>query len=81
MQLSGARPMRRARGERALSPFTRTLLALTVCAAPALAGVLPEDRADLLWHVYKGGDLTVQGPSVLIRKKVGENLSLSANYY
>jgi hypothetical protein len=81
MQLSGARPMRRARGEHALSPFTRTLLALTVCAAPALAGVLPEDRADLLWHVYKGGDLTVQGPSVLIRKKVGENLSLSANYY
>jgi hypothetical protein len=81
MQLSRARPEARARGERALAPFTRTLLALAVSAAPALAGVLPEDRADLLWHVYKGGDLTVQGPSVLIRKKVGDNLSLSANYY
>ena len=66
---------------RALSPFTRTLLALAVAVAPALAGVLPEDRADVMWHVYKGGDITIQGPSVLVRKKVGDNLSLSANYY
>jgi Protein of unknown function (DUF3570) len=66
---------------RALSPFTRTLLALGIAVAPALAGVLPEDRADVMWHVYKGGDITIQGPSVLVRKKVGDNLSLSANYY
>jgi uncharacterized protein DUF3570 len=66
---------------RALSPFTRTLLALGIAVAPALAGVLPEDRADVMWHVYKGGDITIQGPSVLVRKKVGDALSLSANYY
>jgi hypothetical protein len=66
---------------RALSPFTRTLLALGIAVAPALAGVLPEDRADVMWHVYKGGDITIQGPSVLVRKKVGDNLSLAANYY
>ena len=64
-----------------LSPFTRTLVTLCAIAAPALGGVLPEDRADVLWHVYKGGDITIQGPSVLVRKKVGDNLSLSANYY
>ena len=64
-----------------LSPFARTLLALAVIAVPALAGVLPEDRADVLWHSYRGGDITIQGPSVLVRKKVGDNLSLSANYY
>src|ERR1700680_893301 len=64
-----------------LSPFTRTLLTLCVIAAPALGGVLPEDRADVLWHVYNGGDITIEGPSVLVRKKVGDNLSLSANYY
>jgi hypothetical protein len=64
-----------------LSPFARTLLALAVIAVPALAGVLPEDRADVLWHSYHGGDITIQGPSVLVRKKVGDNLSLSANYY
>jgi hypothetical protein len=64
-----------------LSPFTRTLLALCVITAPALGGVLPEDRADVLWHVYNGGDITIEGPSVLVRKKVSDNLSLSANYY
>ena len=64
-----------------LSPFTRTLLTLCVIAAPALGGVLPEDRADVLWHVYNGGGITIEGPSVLVRKKVADNLSLSANYY
>ena len=72
---------REARCEARLSPFTRTLLALCVIAAPALGGVLPEDRADVLWHSYHGGDITIQGPSVLVRKKVADNLSLSANYY
>ena len=64
-----------------LSSFARTLLALCVITVPVLGGVLPEDRADVMWHVYKGGDITIQGPSVLVRKKVGDNLSLSANYY
>jgi hypothetical protein len=72
---------REARCAARLSPFTRTLLALCVITAPALGGVLPEDRADVLWHVYKGGDITIEGPSVLVRKKVSDNLSLSANYY
>ena len=71
----------RAAGERALSPFARTLLALCVLTAPVLAGVLPEDRFDYLEHYYNGGDITVQGPSVLVRKKAGDNLSLSAGYY
>jgi hypothetical protein len=64
-----------------LSPFTRTLLALAVITAPALGGVLPDDRADVMWHDYDGGDITVSGPEVLVRKKVGDNLSLSAGYY
>ena len=81
MQLTGAAGAAPADGGRTLSPFTRTLLTLCVLAAPALGGVLPEDRADVLWHVYNGGDITIEGPSVLVRKKVGDNLSLSANYY
>jgi len=64
-----------------LTPFRRTLLALLVIAAPALGGVLPEDRADVMWHNYNGGDITVEGPSVLVQKKVGESLSFSAGYY
>jgi hypothetical protein len=79
--VSRAAPRAGARGSRALPPFARTFLALCVVAAPALAGVLPEDEADLMYHSYQGGDITVQGPSVLIRKKVGDNLSLTANYY
>jgi hypothetical protein len=64
-----------------LSSFTRTLLGLCVITVPVLGGVLPEDRADIEYHSYSGGDITVTGPSVLVRKKVGDNLSFSANYY
>ncbi|HTT43546.1 MAG TPA: DUF3570 domain-containing protein [Steroidobacteraceae bacterium] len=74
----------RARTDRGvrLSPFARTLLTLCVCSAPVvLGGVLPEQRADAMFHYYSGGDITVEGPSVLIRKNVGSNWSFSANYY
>jgi hypothetical protein len=81
MQLSLTARAAPAAPERMLSPFARTLTALAVIVGPALGGVLPEDRADVLWHVYNGGDITVQGPEVLIRKKVGDSLSLSAGYY
>jgi hypothetical protein len=81
MQLTGAaRSTRTNSGER-LNPFTRTLLTLCVCTAPVLGGVLPEDRADVMYHYYNGGDITVEGPSVLIRKKVGDTLSFTVNYY
>ena len=81
MQLTREARAARTRCAAGLSPFTRTLLTLCLIAAPALGGVLPEDRADVLWHSYHGGDITIQGPSVLVRKKVADNLSLSANYY
>ena len=54
---------------------------LLVVAAPAFSAVLPEDRADVLYHRYEGGGVTVDGPSVLVRKKIGESVSVSANYY
>jgi len=78
-----ARAARAARADegRVLTPFRRTLLALCVIGAPALGGVLPEDRADVMWHNYNGGDITVQGPAVLVQKKVGNSLSFSAGYY
>lgn len=47
----------------------------------AHAGVLPDDRADLLWHRYQGGGITIQGPSVLVRKKFGDHVSASYNHY
>ena len=47
----------------------------------AQAGVLPDDRADVLWHRYSGGGITIQGPSVLVRKKFGDHLSAAYNHY
>jgi hypothetical protein len=81
MQLRGAARPARAPAIPGLTPFARTLCALIVITAPVLGGVLPEDRADVMWHYYNGGDITVQGPEVLVRKKVGDSLSLTAGYY
>jgi hypothetical protein len=44
-------------------------------------GVLPEDRADALYHSYDGGGVEVTGPSYLVRKGDSKNFSASANYY
>ena len=68
-----------------MQPRTRAgLLLATIAvafAAPAGAAVLPEDRADALYHRYDGGGVTIDGPSLLVRKKIGENYSVAANYY
>lgn len=45
------------------------------------AGVLPEDRADILYHLYSGGGVDIDGPSLLVRKQVGPSTSFVANYY
>ena len=47
----------------------------------AAAGTLPEDRADALFHRFEGGGVTIQGPSILVRKTLAEKYSLTANYY
>jgi len=47
----------------------------------AHAGVLPEDRADALYFRYDGGGVVINGPSVLLRKSIGEHVSVSANHY
>jgi hypothetical protein len=57
------------------------LLALLAIVGTARASVLPEDRADVLYHLYTGGGVDIDGPSVLVRKKVGNSVSLVGNYY
>lgn len=56
------------------------LVVLLLCSG-ARAAVLPEDRADILYHSYSGGGVTVDGPSVLVRKSVKDKVSVSANFY
>ena len=59
----------------------RIAAAAVVLLGVARAGVLPDDRADLMYHRYEGGGLTVDGPSVLVRKKFGDHVSAAYNYY
>lgn len=49
--------------------------------APLQAAVLPEDRADVMYHAYEGDGLEVSGPSVLVRKSYKDKVSVWGNYY
>jgi hypothetical protein len=66
-----------------LSTFGRALwVALAgLFAGLARAAVLPEDRADLMYHYYNGGGTKVDGPALLVRKGVGERVSAYASYF
>jgi hypothetical protein len=55
--------------------------ALLAMAGAVHSAVLPDDRADVLYHRYDGGGVTIDGPSLLLRKKFDEKYSVSANYY
>jgi hypothetical protein len=57
------------------------ILVFGLLAGPAVAGVLPEDRTDALYHLYVGGGVEIDGPSILVRKQVGKSVSLIGNYY
>lgn len=68
------------------SPRTRLLPAAAATFAllafvPAQGGTLDDDRADLLYHRYEGGGVTIDGPSLLVRKKFREKYAVSAGYY
>jgi Protein of unknown function (DUF3570) len=57
-------------------------LLLLVALSPRVnAGVLPDDRADILYHLYEGGGMEIDGTSILVRKKVGKSVSVVGNYY
>jgi hypothetical protein len=58
-----------------------TLAGSIVASTTAHGAVLPEDRADVMYHRYDGGGVTIDGPSLLMRKKFGEKYAFAANYY
>ena len=57
------------------------LVAVAALVRSAVGGVLPEDRVDVLLHSFDGGGVTIQGPSVLVRKQFAQKFSVSGNYY
>ena len=58
-----------------------TILVALLALGTTQAGVLPDDRTDVLYHLYDGGGVEIDGPSILVRKKVGKNVSVVGNYY
>ncbi len=58
------------------------ILAASLLLSSALhAAVLPEDRIDVLYHSFDGGGVTIDGPSVLVRKDIADKVSVYGNYY
>lgn len=57
------------------------LLGLLSGVKLAGAAVLPEERADLLYHRYEGGGAEISGPSLLVRKNLGDSVSVGLNHY
>ena len=62
-------------------PGWLTGAALLCCSLALQAGVLPDDRADALYHSYDGGGVEITGPSLMVLKKFGQNVAVNGNYY
>ena len=68
-------------------PVARLLAALAgllggvFAPAAARAATLPEDRAEAMVHVYKGGGVTASGPALLVRKSIADKVSLTGSLY
>ena len=61
-----------------------TLLSIASTAGivlPLFAAVLPDDRADIMYHAYSGGGVEVNGPSLMVQKQLGQSAAVSGNYY
>jgi hypothetical protein len=57
------------------------LLLLSLNLVDINAAVLPEDRADALYHSYDGGGVEINGPSILVRKGFGDSVSATVKHY
>ncbi|WP_298442739.1 DUF3570 domain-containing protein [uncultured Ferrimonas sp.] len=64
-----------------LSTTLLGVLLLTLTSGGAYGAILPPDRADVLYHSYHGGGMSIDGPALLIRKKASESVAVSAYYY
>ena len=57
------------------------LLGGVFATGAARAATLPEDRAEAMVHIYKGGGVTATGPALLVRKNIADKVSLSGSFY
>jgi len=64
---------------RALAPVALLAFGALYCMA-SRTDVLPDDRADALATHYSGGGQDINGISFLVRKKIGDHVSVSYNH-
>lgn len=57
------------------------LFGLSLFSINSEAAVLPAERADVLFHSYSGGGIEINGPAILVRKSIGDSVSVSAKHY
>ena len=67
------------RSARRLAPAGLLALSALYCVS-SRTDVLPDDRADVLGTHYSGGGQDINGVSILVRKKIGDHVSLSYNH-
>jgi hypothetical protein len=79
--LAWSAPVRRTLRSRDALRRVAVVLGGGLMAHAAHAVDLPEDKAEGLIHVYKGGGVTASGPALLVRKNIADKVSLSAGYY
>jgi hypothetical protein len=61
--------------------YALVVIAALASAQGAFGGVLPDDRADLFYSQYSGGGMDITGESVLVQKKITEELGVEADYF
>ncbi|CAA0121502.1 Uncharacterised protein [BD1-7 clade bacterium] len=57
------------------------LFCLMTLSSALQAAVLPEERADVMYHRYEGGGVAIDGPSVIVRKNFVDAVSLNGKFY
>ena len=72
------RAMTLSRHDRRLWP---AVLASVLSIPFAMAADLAPDRADVLYHRYEGDNVTIDGPALLVRKRLGKQFAVSGKYY
>ena len=58
-----------------------SLIGGVLAPSAAHAVDLPADDAELLYHLYSGGGVTAQGPSLLVRKSLFDKVAITGTYY
>jgi len=66
-------------------PFFKAFFVLLITVnsmlMSAVAGTLPVDSVDILYHRYDGGGMEIDGPFILLRKSIGTQVSVNGHYY